>query len=263
MRCFLLLLLVCTCALAQEMADLSTDRPGFTTPSGVVGLGILQLEQGYTYESASDQGSKLKTLSAPQALLRYGITDALELRFSTDGYGWQTLSSAGVRTAVSGPNDYVVGAKWRALKQGVVRPEVSIVGSLSLPAAGSCFTSTGHDPSFTLAAYKDLPGKFSIAANANFASVTDPRGRYLGSGESLWTARSLGHGLAMFGETFRTTIDRLQGSQVAADAGVFRSLGRHAQIDLAAGHTIAGTRPSWFFSLGCVFRVPRPLPLIR
>jgi hypothetical protein len=244
---------------AQEIGELSTDRPGFTSPSSLVGLGVLQFEQGYTFEFAREDGTKLTTYSGPQALVRFGIADALELRFSTNGYGWQAQQLGAGRSAVSGPNDYAIGAKFRLLKQRGARPEVSVIGDLSLPAWGSAFTSSGHDPSFTLAAYKDLPNKFSLAANANMASITDPQGRIFASGQSLWAARNMAGGVSIFGEAFHTTIGRLEGSEVAMDAGMFRGLGRHAQIDFEAGHTVSGARPSWFASLGCVLRNPRAL----
>ena len=246
--CFLVL---CTSVPAQELGDLTTDRPGFTTPSSVVGLGVLQFEQGYSFESARDGGAKLTTVSGPQALVRFGIADALELRFTTLGYEW--------RGAVSGPNDYAAAAKLRVLKQGVAHPEVAVIGGVSLPARGSPFTSSGHDPSFTLAAYKDIANKFSVAANANFASITDSRGRVFSTGQSLWGARNMGNGMSIFGEAFHTTIGRLEGSEVAVDAGMFCGVGKHMQIDFAAGRTVTGARPSWFASMGLVLRVPRAL----
>jgi hypothetical protein len=256
---FVCLVLACTSVSAQELGELSTERPGFTATSGMVGLGVLQLEQGYTFESALESGSKLATFSGPQAVLRFGIAAALELRFSTDGYEWQTQRFGVERSALAGPSDYVLGVKYRVMAQGAARPEVSVTGGLSLPARGSPFTTSSHDPSFTLAAYKDLPDGFSLAANANMASVTDASGRLFSSGQSIWAARALGDGVSMFGEAFHTTVGRLEGSATALDAGLFRGLGKHAQIDVSAGHTVAGERPSWFLTMGCVFRVPRAM----
>jgi hypothetical protein len=66
-------------------------------------------------------------------------------------------------------------------------------------------------------------------------------------------------GVSIFAETFHTTVGRLEGSEVVTDLGTFRGLGRHAQIDLEAGHTVAGERPSWFASVGLVLRDPRTL----
>lgn len=69
----------------------------------------------------------------------------------------------------------------------------------------------------------------------------------------------MGGGLSIFGEAFHTTVGRLEGSEVAMDAGMFGGIGRHVQIDVAAGHTVNGARPSWFASMGLVLRVPRVL----
>jgi hypothetical protein len=251
MRCACLLL--ATTLFAQELPELSTERPGFTASSGAVGRGVLQLEQGYTFQSVRNGGSDQTTFTAPQALVRFGITDALELRFSTNGYSWQGQGLS------DGPNDYLVGAKLRFLKQRAARPEVSIIGGVSLPAYGSPFTTSGHDPAFTLAAGKDLPGKFNLAANATMASITDARGRLLGSGESFSASKGVGGGVSLFAEAFRTTINRQEGSAVSVDGGLSRSLGRHAQIDIGGGRTVSGVRTSWFATAGCVFRIPRAL----
>lgn len=157
---------------AQDLGDLTTDRPGFTFSSGVMGLGALQMEQGYTFESARQGGSKLRTFSAPRAL--------------------------------------------------------------SIPARSSAFASSGHDPSVTLAAYKDRPSRFSVAVDMDMASITEGRGRIFSAGESLWAARNTGP-VSIFAETFHTTVRRNQGSEVASALGLFRALGRHVQFDLEAG----------------------------
>ena len=234
------------------------DRPGFTFASGIVGAGVVQLEEGYTYESARQEGSALGTFSEPQALARLGIVRGLEIRFSTNGYSWQALRSGQGRSVVSGLNDMGLGAKFKVLEQSKARPEVSIIANLSLPAAGSAFTSSGHDPSFTLAGSKDLPGKLTVMANANFASITDAKGRIFNSGESIRVSRNAGT-VSIFAEVLHTSIARGEGSEVEAAAGVFRSLGKNAQVDVEAGHTVSGARPSWYSAMGFVFRDPRPL----
>jgi hypothetical protein len=215
------------------------------------------LEQGYTLESAREQARKMTTFSGPQALVRFGISDALELRFATNGYAWRSEVTEVGQRAVSGPNDFVVGAKFRIVTQAAARPEFSITGGLSVPARGSFFTTAGYDPSFTLAAYKDLPNNFSLAANLNMASITDSRGRFYSAGQSLSAARSLGV-LSVFAEAFHATPGR-EGSQTTLDTGAFRALGKHAQIDVCIGHTIAAPWPAQFISIGLVLRGPRAL----
>jgi len=242
------------------LPDLSTERPGFAVPSSPVGLGILQLEQGYTYEWARLSPSKLRTFSAPQAMFRFGLTKTLELRFSTVGYEWQSQHTAGQRSVVSGGNDFVLGAKFRVLPQSEhgIRPEISVISGLSIPARGQPYTSGGWDPYFTLAADKDLPNKFSLVANMNYASVSDSVGRLFSSGEALWVTRPL-KPFGVFAEVFRTTIARGYGSEVVADIGCYKGIGKHMQIDIEAGHTVAGMRPSLYTSIGLVIRAPRAL----
>ena len=145
----------------------------------------------------------------------------------------------------------------RQSEHGVV-PEVSFIAGLSLPSKNSPFTSGGYDPYFTLAADKDLPKKFSLVANFNYASVSDPQGRLFSSSEGLWLTRNF-KPIGLFAEAFHTTIARGLGSEVVADMGCYKSLGKHVQIDAEAGHTIAGLRPSVYASVGLVIRAPRAL----
>jgi hypothetical protein len=65
--------------LAQGPPDLSAERPGFSTPSAPVGLGVLQLENGYTYEWARLGGAKLGALSGISPLLRCGLRSEASL----------------------------------------------------------------------------------------------------------------------------------------------------------------------------------------
>ena len=64
-----------------------TDRPDFTEASSVVGLGVVQLEVGYTYTFDDEGPGSTKANSYPEPLLRYGIfRDWLELRV-----GWNYI----------------------------------------------------------------------------------------------------------------------------------------------------------------------------
>jgi hypothetical protein len=252
---------LCCCAFAyaqENLGELLTDRPGFTSPSGVVGSGVLQFETGFTFELASHDGTRSQTLSGPQELIRFGLTDALEVRVASDVYLWQSLRSGTVNGSAQGPSDSIVSAKLRVLRQHALLPELSITGGISLPSTGSPFTSAGRDPSFSLAAVKDLPHGFSLAANENIASITDGSGRFCSTGQSLWIAHPL-RVVSLYVEVFRTTISRTEGSATAFDAGLFRTIGRNIQVDVDAGHTIAGERPSWFATVGVVYRAPRRL----
>lgn len=253
---YFLLLYVCTNAFGQENLGLQPDRPGFTSPSGVVGMGILQLENGYTFESARPSGTQgEKTVSGPQTLLRFGLTDRLEIRYATNGYSWQSLRAGGGNISNAGASDSMIGGKLKFLQQSALLPEMSFTGGVSVPTRGSAFTSSGYDPQFSLAAVKDLPRGFIVAANGSFGWITDTLGRFSSRAESVWVSHRAGP-VTVWAEAFHTAISRTEGYATAIDGGIFKEIGRNIQVDAGAGHTVSGSRPAWFATIGFVFRDP-------
>ena len=64
---------------------LVTDRPDFTEASSTVGLGVAQLEFGYTYSFDNDGTDQTTGHSIGEPLLRYGIlANWFELRIATN-----------------------------------------------------------------------------------------------------------------------------------------------------------------------------------
>ena len=238
----------------HELSDLLADRPGFTTPSGVVDPGALQFESGYAFESANESGARMRTHYGFQTTVKFGLTRRLEVRFSNSGYCWKTGPYN-----VHGPSDNTFGVKFKLMEQQRLWPEISLIGGLSMPVRGSAFTSGGHDPAFTLSVSKDLARKFSVGGNINAASVTDPSGRYYASGASITAAHPLRKGVSGYAEIYRTSIGRGGDTASVTDAGLYRNIGRNCQIDIEAGHTVSGVRPSWFAGVGFVIRAPHRL----
>ena len=243
----------------EDLGPLVPERPGFTASSGVVGLGVLQLEQGYTFETARMHGWHFKTLSAPQMLVHFGFSDDFELRFGTNGYSWQELRLAETLGSARGLSDYIVSGKLRLMRQGARQPEVSVMAGISFPARGSDFTTSGIDPLLSFALSKDLPRGFSVTTNLNVAAITDDSGRLLSTAKSVSISHRVKGSASAFGELFRTTIGRTEGSQTAVSAGMYWLLGKHVQVDIAGGHTVAGLRPAWFATAGFVIRDPHRL----
>ena len=61
-----------------------TDRPDATESAVTVGVGVFQLESGYTFDKAD--GVRIHSLG--EILLRVGVADILELRFGINSYQW-------------------------------------------------------------------------------------------------------------------------------------------------------------------------------
>lgn len=116
---------------------LVTDRPDFTEASSTVGLGVAQLEIGYTYSFDADGTASTKAHSYPEPLLRYGIlADWLELRV---GWNYANVESGGQE--FSGSEDLYLGFKVGLTPQEGILPEMALIPQMTVPTGANAFTS--------------------------------------------------------------------------------------------------------------------------
>ena len=126
----------CGGTLAQLDEALVTDRPDFTEASSVVGLGVLQLETGYTYTYNNDGADRSIAHSYPETLLRYGmIANWLELRVAWN-YGDEDVNGLDA----SGADDLYLGFKIGLTPQEGLLPEMAIIPQMTVPTGGSART---------------------------------------------------------------------------------------------------------------------------
>ena len=122
----------CGGKIAQPDEPLITDRPDFTEASSVVGLGILQLETGYTYTHDDDGANRTVGHSYPETLFRYGVlANWLEFRLAWN-YGNEDV--AGVDT--EGADDLYLGFKIGLTPQEGWLPEMAIIPQMTVPTGG-------------------------------------------------------------------------------------------------------------------------------
>ena len=123
----------CGGKIAQPDEPLITDRPDFTEASSVVGLGILQMETGYTYTHDEEGPGRTVGHSYPETLLRYGmLANWLEFRLAWN-YGSEEVT--GVRT--DGADDLYLGFKIGLTPQDGIRPEMALIPQMTVPTGGS------------------------------------------------------------------------------------------------------------------------------
>lgn len=116
---------------------LVTDRPDFTEASSTVGLGVAQLEIGYTYAFDDDGPGSTKTHSYPEPLLRYGVLrDWLELRV-----GWNYADEESLAGNASGSEDLYLGFKIGLTPQAGLLPEMALIPQMTVPTGDSDFTT--------------------------------------------------------------------------------------------------------------------------
>lgn len=116
---------------------LVTDRPDFTEASSTVGLGVAQLEIGYTYTFDDDGTTSEKSHSFPEPLLRCGIfADWLELRV-----GWNYSDVEAGQATASGGEDLYLGFKIGLTPQDGLLPEMAVIPQMTVPTGADAFSA--------------------------------------------------------------------------------------------------------------------------
>lgn len=136
----------------EELDRLVTDRPHFSEASNLVGLGVTQIETGYSFFLDRENGVTTQIHSFPEPLLRMGIfAEWFEFRL---GYNYlvQPINDPIAGNArLSGSDDLYLAAKLALTEQAGIFPEMAFFPQLRLPTGSAAFTSREVLPGFNLA----------------------------------------------------------------------------------------------------------------
>ena len=181
MKKWFLSILVCSSLLSA--AQIETDRPDFTESPNVVPQGALQIETGFILENDKQEfcGSSEthRNITTNTSLLRYGLTDNIELRFN-----WaNSLSNVVVQinptvipctenigdylrdTSFSGFSTSFIGFKTNLYKNDKL--SIGFLGHLYIPelASGDFAKANGQKiaPEFLIPLTYDITDRFGIA----------------------------------------------------------------------------------------------------
>jgi hypothetical protein len=255
------LLLAALCGLAPLAAHAAdddtivTDRPDFVESSQVVGKGRAQVETSILLERDRHDDTRERTLSTP-TLLRFGVSDTLELRLETDGrvVARTTDLPSGARSTMAGYADTSFGVKWHLADQQDLAPSVGVLVHADLPSGSSALRGAGVRPSLRFSAEWELPAEMSLGVMPGIALERNDAGaRYshgifgivLGKG---WTERLRG-----FVELAAPHIARSSngGTQATFDVGAAYLLSARCQIDTMLSRGLNRRTPdlSWTFGL--------------
>lgn len=116
-----------------------SDRPKFTPVTETVGLGNWQVSGGYTYfrnESPSLTEPVRFRHQAGELLVRYGVMEELELRFSFDGYLYEKYVGDVTEDGISRAN---VGFKKTLCEQKGWVPAVAMLGDIGFTVGDDTF----------------------------------------------------------------------------------------------------------------------------
>lgn len=221
------LLLVPVLAGAQE-ASIVADRPGLADGSTTVPRGVAQLETGVTADGGDEEHLTLPTL------IRYGITDRLELRVDSDVVGW-----------TSGDSEIApVSAGFKLALRGGAVP-LSLIASVQPPSGGGSLRTSAFESEARLVSDIELAEGLSLTPNVGVGVV---EGDGAAAIFAMTLERELGSALPFV--DFETTIADGDTSMIA-DAGVAWVVRPDTQLDISAGFDVLGDEyPEWFIAAG-------------
>jgi hypothetical protein len=227
----------------KDMLDLGADRPDFTEAATVVPRGSLQLELGGTWERGEDGAN---ALSGPEALLRWGITDRLELRFELPE--WVEAGADGLGALRS---DAAFGTK---LQIGPLAAwDVAAIAAVSIPTGDQEMTSDQPDPVLAVVASRDIGRGWSFGTQLVAAWPTFDEARELETVVTVVAGTDLGERVGTFIEV-AATIPAHGGSAVVVHNGYTYQAGRTWQVDVHLGAGISESAPDYFVGTGLVAR---------
>lgn len=242
-------------AYADEDDALSTDRPDFVESSNVVGKGVFQVETSLAWERDRRNGVETRTRSTP-TLLRYGVTESVEVRIESEGLLRQTVSGGGVSGTDSGTADASLSAKWhlRDDDQASGQAALALIAGIDFDSGSRAFRGAGKVPVVRLVAEWDLPQDASVGVMPGvFYGKDDVTGeRYWGGILAATYSRPLSASLRGFveiaGQELRST--RHGGNTVTFDTGVTYAIDRDTQLDFSINVGLNDRTPDLALAIG-------------
>lgn len=215
---------------AQEgqSPPISTERPTVGNSPDLVPRGSMQLENGAGVSLQRRQ----YTADLPESLLRLGLSERAEVRFSFSEEMYQTPPEA--HTAALQTTDPSLSVKIGLGKPGQMIPRSAIL-SFSLPRGGPSWTSGSYDPALTAIWTQTVGAKYFIneVAGATLTTFAGARRPYWAP--SVAGGRCLSSTVTAFGEYAPTVLP--DGDwQYVVDGGLSLAHKNLAQFDLRAGY---------------------------
>lgn len=181
-------------------APLVTDRPDFTEASSTVGLGVAQLEFGYTYVFDHDGTDQTIGHSIGEPLLRYGLlANWLELRLATN-YINESINGA----TATGIDDLYLGVKLGLTPQEGLLPEMALIPQATVPVGDDPFSADEFLPGVNWIYSWEINDCFGLAGSTQFNRRRDEAddASYTEWAQSLATSCALTDRLGTYGEWF-------------------------------------------------------------
>ncbi len=234
------------------------DRPDYTESSTTVGLGVKQLEMGYTYSYDNDGTTRTKSHSYPETLWRIGMyAEWLELRIAYN-YGDVYETTGAVETVTSGGEDLYLGVKIALTPQDGVLPETALVLQSTVPSGDDVFSAGDALPGFNYIYSWALDDDWSLAGQTQWNRAVDGQtgDAYSEFSQSVAIGKSLSDRLGGYYEWYCLIPDGADTEPVEhyMNGGFTYLVHNNLQLDFRVGFGLNDKSDDYFVGTGLIFR---------
>ena len=256
---FFIFLIAASAAHAQAPAasdPINTDRPGILFSIPTVKPHVLQVELGLPLVTIDNGGGTDFRSTSLVALVRYGLTDKLELRLGSPVYPETRVTSGGSRFTNHGFGDVEVGAKWRPVDNAGARPSLALIPSVIVPVGEKGFSAERPIYQLNTMAEWALTKDWSLDALAGYLNGPSGGGRYGQETFAVLLGRSLpSPKWSAYGEAAYVATD-LDGANDSSflGGGMKYLVSNDLQLDLSFDRGLTADSPDWLLGLGLSIR---------
>ena len=243
---------------ADRDSPLVTDRPDFVESGVTVGLGVLQMEIGYTFTYDNDGSQSVRSHGYPEALFRYGFwKEWFELRLMFNFLEEETVSG-GTSSWLRGSEDIYLGAKIALVPQEGMLPETGILINMVVPS-GSANISDGEVlPGVSLVYSWELDNGWALAGQTQGNRALDAAtgNAYTEFSQAVSMATSLTDRIGYYAEWFCLVPGGAETMQPEHyfDTGFTFLIHNDLQVDFRGGIGLSDAAADYFFGTGLVRR---------
>jgi len=246
--------------------EISTDRPDRTESAETVGKHKFQIEAGIEYSSKKSKNEsvllqdggeligdvKTNTITAPTTLLRYGLTDKIELRLGIDFDGTSSKMgdidlSEDSKLSLNAPS---LSAKFSLSKGEGWKPDFAIITKVTLPNIGGEGKQEEHVvPELNFAFSNEINKDLSIGYNVGLESdykfnVTD---LFYSASLGINISEKTGSFIEIFGNTPDAKFKEFSNS---IDGGFTYLIKNNFQVDIYGGLGLSSDANDFFLGTG-------------
>jgi hypothetical protein len=241
---------------AGDEDTIATDRPDFVESSNVVGKSRFQVETSIGMDRNKAGSVRERSWSTP-TLLRFGISDNVELRLETDGAMRQRVSDSttGVRLSERGYGDVSLGLKWHVLDAAGNLPSVGVLFHADMETGSPPFRGEGTRPSARMVAEWELGNDLSLGVMPGMGYERHAGGTFGILGVVL--GKAWNDQLRSFVELSSPRIDSNAdgGTEASATVGVAYLISNNCQIDSALSRGLKHRTPDLSVTVGLSFKL--------